>query len=122
MLTKKQENYMQAKSWILYGLICSVHLTYTVSMNKKEKYLKGTEIEKLFYVPEKHATKKMIMRKGILLKKPQAAATVLLCHGFMCNKDNVRCLRTLFSDYHTFTFDFRAHGELIQGQCCSFGQ
>jgi hypothetical protein len=30
-------------------------------------------------------------------------------------------MRMLFSDYHVVVFDFRAHGELAQGQCCTFG-
>lgn len=60
-------------------------------------------------------------RKGIMVRRPDAQAVVLICHGFMCNKDDVRFLRTLFQDYTTLTFDFRAHGECIQGQQCTLG-
>lgn len=62
-----------------------------------------------------------IVRKGILMRRPQAKAVVLICHGYMCNKDDVRFLRTMFQDYTTLTFDFRAHGESIQGQHCTLG-
>jgi len=63
-----------------------------------------------------------IERKGLLVRRPHARAVVLICHGFMCNKDDVRFLRgTLFPRYTTLSFDFRAHGECIGGQTCTFG-
>lgn len=62
-----------------------------------------------------------IERRGMLVRRPGARAVILLCHGFMCNKEDVRFLRLLFDKYTTFAFDFRAHGELTHGQICTFG-
>ncbi|MBT3827452.1 alpha/beta hydrolase [bacterium] len=75
----------------------------------------------VFNIRESADSDKVIARKGIFIKRPGARATVLICHGFMCNKHDVSFLRAIFSDYNIFIFDFRAHGELTQGQCCSFG-
>lgn len=62
-----------------------------------------------------------IERKGFLFRSPRAKATIILCHGFMCTKHDVRFLRQLFADYNVLMFDFRAHGECAAGQCCTFG-
>jgi pimeloyl-ACP methyl ester carboxylesterase len=41
----------------------------------------------------------------------------------MCNKDDMRFLRSsLFSDYNTLIFDFRAHGDVKGDQPCTFGK
>lgn len=62
-----------------------------------------------------------IERRGVLVRKPGARAVILLCHGFMCTKEDVRFLRLIFDKYTTFCFDFRAHGEQTHGQTCTFG-
>jgi len=63
-----------------------------------------------------------IERKGLLIRRPHAQAVVLICHGFMCNKDDARFLRgALFPRYSSLIFDFRAHGECTGGQFCTFG-
>jgi len=63
-----------------------------------------------------------IERRAIVVRRPHARAVILICHGFMCTKDDVRFLRgILFNDYTTVSFDFRAHGESIAGQLCTFG-
>lgn len=65
-----------------------------------------------------------IMRKGFLLKKPNAQATVLVCHGFMCDKFDTAFLRMIFPVCcNVMTFDFRAHGENVgEEQYCTFGR
>lgn len=64
-----------------------------------------------------------IARKGILVRYKNATATILMCHGFMCDKYDVGVLRNIFEPgkYNVMTFDFRAHGEDVHGQTCSFG-
>lgn len=63
-----------------------------------------------------------IERKGILVRRAGARAVVLICHGFMCNKDDARFLRwLLFGKYTTLSFDFRAHGESRTEQICTLG-
>jgi pimeloyl-ACP methyl ester carboxylesterase len=74
------------------------------------------------FVRENADTDKQIERNGILTIRPHAKATILICHGFMCNKFDTGFLRFLFKDYHVLTFDFRAHGEKAEDQCCTFGK
>ncbi len=103
---------------------------YTVKTRKnQEKYLHGgTEELVTFYVPKDESSQEMIARKGLLIRRPGAQATVLICHGFGCNMKNVRFVRTMFGDksdnliLNTMIFDFRAHGEDAQNQTCSFGK
>ena len=75
-------------------------------------------------VKENDSSDKYITRKGILTRYPHAQATVVIAHGFMCNKDDIRFLEQIFNKgrYNTLIFDFRAHGEDSQGQVCSFGK
>lgn len=62
-----------------------------------------------------------ITREGILIRRDGAPAIVLICHGFMCSKDDIQFLADIFRKYTTCTFDFRAHGTLTEGQYCTFG-
>lgn len=89
---------------------------------KLKKYYNNSKVEQIvFNVPETRGSQKMILRKGILVTRPGAQATIVICHGFMCNKNDVGFLRGMFYDYNVMIFDFRAHGENIEGQCSSFG-
>ncbi len=78
----------------------------------------------MIYSQENKDSNKKINRKAILVRHKQAEATVLICHGFMCDKHDVSMLRSLFKrkKYNLMTFDFRAHGEDIDGQYCTFGR
>jgi pimeloyl-ACP methyl ester carboxylesterase len=90
-----------------------------------EKYLNGGHMEEVVFhsylVGEKD---KPVVRTGILYTNPKAKATVLVCHGFMCDKIDAGFLRKfLFNDYNVFIFDFRAHGAHIKPEhCCTFGR
>ena len=66
----------------------------------------------------------MLGRHVILYLNPTSRGTVLVCHGFMCDKFDIAFMRrTLFTDYNVMMFDFRAHGENINDeQCCTFGR
>lgn len=64
----------------------------------------------------------VLVRPGELVMRPHAKGTVLLCHGFKRDSTDTRVLRTLFKDYNTLIFDFRAHGWLRGNECCSFGK
>jgi pimeloyl-ACP methyl ester carboxylesterase len=75
----------------------------------------------VFNAKESADSNRMIARKAIFIKRPGAKATVMICHGFMCNKHDISFLRSIFNGYNILIFDFRAHGELSDGQCCSFG-
>jgi pimeloyl-ACP methyl ester carboxylesterase len=63
-----------------------------------------------------------IIRKGILSKPKNPKANVVLCHGFTCDKNDIGFMRYMFKDCNCLTFDFRAHGENIDGQFCTLGK
>ena len=78
----------------------------------------------VIYAREDASSVKTIPRKGILLRNKKAKATIIICHGFMCEKEDVAFLRHLFpkSQYNILVFDFRAHGEHREQQFCTFGR
>ncbi|MBA3751790.1 alpha/beta hydrolase [Candidatus Dependentiae bacterium] len=82
----------------------------------------ATEESIVFYARESLTSPKKIARKAIIIKRPKAKATVLICHGFMCDKYDISLLHVMFKDYNSVAFDFRAHGEESEGQCCSLGR
>lgn len=86
------------------------------------KYLDDTIEYVSLFAKKSESSNRKIERRGILIKHPGAKATVIIAHGFMCDKLDVGFLRPLFDQCNTLTFDFRAHGELSEGQCCSFGK
>lgn len=62
-----------------------------------------------------------IRRNGILVLRPNATATVLVMHGYTCDKVDAGFTRLLFPTQNLLLFDFRAHGEDIEGQCSTMG-
>lgn len=76
----------------------------------------------VFNVPKTDASSEKIVRRGVLMRRPQAKATILMCHGFGCCKRDITVLRMLFPDYNIMSFDFRAHGEDREGQYCTLGK
>jgi len=96
---------------------------------KNQTFVKGREETITFYARENEESDRMIARKAILIRRPNAVANVLIFHGFMCDKQDIRFLiNALFGDatsgelpVNTLSIDFRAHGELAEGQCCTLG-
>ncbi len=75
------------------------------------------------HAQKNRATRDIIKRKGVLIRREGAKANILMCHGFMCNKFDVGFVRSLFGqEYNFLAFDFRAHGEVADGQVCTFGR
>lgn len=66
-------------------------------------------------------TNNHITRHGYVSVNPKAKANILLCHGFMTNKEDMFLLRYFFKDFNVINFDFRAHGENISTQSCTLG-
>lgn len=93
-------------------------------ISKEQKYLKGATIEEIsFYAPDSPCSNKMSERKGKIIRRKDAMATVLVCHGYMCDKHDVGIFRTVFPNCNVMTFDFRAHGDSSDNyQCCTFGR
>ncbi len=109
--------------------LCYIHLTSAGPVNivfdKQYKYLDGGSIEPVsFYAKENEEATKLILRQGLLFKQPHARATIVVCHGFMCDKFDIGFIRRmLFPSYNVLMFDFRAHGEHIDpSHCCTFGR
>lgn len=97
-------------------------------VERKRRYVKGNQETITFYARESATSARMIARKAFLVRKPGAKLTVFVFHGFMVNKNDIRFLtNALFGEpladvaINTITIDFRAHGDIPEGQCCSFG-
>ncbi len=82
-------------------------------------------VERIALTSKKNdASSETITRKGILVRNPNAQANIVISHGFMCDKFDVGFLRSILpkGKYNFLTYDFRAHGEDIKGQLCTFGR
>lgn len=85
----------------------------------------GPVIEKVMLYSKLCAgSKKRLARTALLTRYKNAEATILLCHGFMCDKFDAGLLRGLFprGKFNFMTFDFRAHGDCPDGQSCTLGR
>lgn len=92
---------------------------------EKTKMANGIIVEHVaLYPQEGHGSLKRITRNGVLARSDNAKATILVCHGFMCDKYDVGMLRRIFKtkQFNVMTFDFRAHGQDGEGQYCTFGR
>jgi len=81
-----------------------------------------TEEKVHFFARHNVNSPKKIKRNGILVRRPEAKANVLICHGFMCDKYDINFFHLVFNKYNTMAFDFRAHGEETEGQYYTFGR
>ncbi len=104
----------------------NTYITSGKPVSKPDKPMKffndATEERVTIYSRENVSSDKKLARKGILLKRPNAKATVLICPGFSTDKYDVSFLHMLFNEYNSMTFDFRAHGEDSDGQVCTLGR
>lgn len=86
----------------------------------------GAIVEKVTLFSQKNGQicEKTCLRTGVLVRYPNAKGTVVICHGFMCNKYDVFLLRQIFKagEYNVMTFDFRAHGDYAGCQYCTLGR
>lgn len=98
---------------------------YGTTIEIRDDRIKDAVLEKVVLYPKQTASSlNTIERNALLVRYKDATATILICHGFMCDKFDVGFLRDLFprGQYNFMTFDFRAHGEKRYGQCCTFGR
>lgn len=99
--------------------------SYGQVIPEKTKMAHGVTVEHVVLYPqEEHGSSKRITRNGFLARSDNAKATILICHGFMCDKYDVGMLRRIFKtkQFNVMTFDFRAHGQNGEGQYCTFGR
>jgi pimeloyl-ACP methyl ester carboxylesterase len=119
-----------------FGIIlCVLHVTTAVGFMQEDAYgyvipektkeKDGIVVEHVALYPQaRHDCQDRIVRNGVLARCNDAKATILVCHGFMCDKFDVGILRKVFkkSKFNVMTFDFRAHGQDREGQYCTFGR
>lgn len=82
---------------------------------------RSTEEPITFYSQFEDESNEHIARRGLLITRSDARATVLVMHGYTSSKIDMGILRLLFSPYNLLLFDFRAHGEFIEGQSSTLG-
>lgn len=112
---------MLFKAFLRVILLCMQFCLLFNSLNGKQ--FKNAIEEKIhFYSRLNVNSPKKIKRNGILVRRPGAKANVLICHGFMCDKYDISFFHLVFNKFNTMTFDFRGHGEDIEGQYYTFGR
>jgi len=130
----KKTGYKRVYQFIILNLFVlfltlqgqQVHVSkYGTILESDSQTIKNGILEKVAIYPQlQSGSSKRIMRKGHLVRYENADATILTCHGFMCDKYDVSFLRRIFprQRYNIMNFDFRGHGEDTAGQCCTFGR
>jgi pimeloyl-ACP methyl ester carboxylesterase len=63
-----------------------------------------------------------LQRRGLLVRKPNALGTVVICHGYLGCKRHAIFFKHLFPHYNVLSFDFRAHGDDKDGQYSTIGR
>ncbi len=99
--------------------------TYGKVIDSRSDIVKDAEIDKvILFARESAESPRIIERNAILLRYPEAEGTIIVSHGFMCDKFDTVFLRNLFpkKQFNVLTFDYRAHGEKKDGQQCTFGK
>lgn len=98
-------------------------LPYIANSEDSPEYLPDSQIHHVtFFSPKTTTSSEAMPRNGILTLRKNAKGTLLICHGYMCSKHDIAFIRTLFPDFNSFVFDFRAHGEQKDNQCCTLGK
>jgi pimeloyl-ACP methyl ester carboxylesterase len=86
-------------------------------------YMNALQIEPVsFPVAQDASSGVTFIRKGLLIVRPNALGTVIICHGYTHSKHEASFFRTLFPHFNVLAFDFRAHGELTDGQFSTIGR
>lgn len=110
----------------IFNIFQPSHINLDKFLQQQKKYLGKGDLSLVTFPVQAdyRSAYTSLKRRGILYTVPNAQATILVCHGFMCDKFDISFVRkTLFSGYNVLAFDFRAHGELIEpSHCCTFGR
>ena len=98
---------------------------FSTKIEQKKKKNYSMETEKItFSVKSNDSCDSSSCRQGLLSRMPNAKATILICHGYGCEKSDMAFLRTIFDKeaFNFLLFDFRAHGESKELGSCSLGR
>jgi pimeloyl-ACP methyl ester carboxylesterase len=115
---------------ILCFAVCKVayatqlHQNTDPMLKKAATVFKDAIVEDVVIHPRVQAgSDERLQRRAILIRYPNAVATILLCHGFLCDKYDISCFRNMFpvGRFNFVTFDFRGHGEDNEGQISTLG-
>lgn len=115
IITHNEYDFEDENSEISYGIVID---------QDTDKISDGVVEHVRLFSPIHKDSNQRIERNGTLVRYPDADATILICHGFMCDRFDVAFLRNIFprKKCNIMTFDFRAHGENLDGQFCTFGK
>jgi pimeloyl-ACP methyl ester carboxylesterase len=94
-------------------------------LSRSHDAIQDAIVERVVFYPKLDGIiDRCIERNGLLVRYKDAVATVLICHGFMCDKFDSNILRQMFpkGQFNVMTFDFRAHGEKRGQQFCTLGR
>lgn len=109
----------------LQDLVAQHENSYGKVLGTKDDVIKDAYLDKIIlFSKEAKDSPRRIERNAVLVRYPEAEATIVISHGFMCDKYDSFFLRNLFpkKKYNVLTFDYRAHGENKDGQQCTFGR
>lgn len=86
-------------------------------------YIDNGELRRVvFQTPRNTKLSQFFTRRGELVVRQNAPATVIIAHGYMCSMRDVAFLRWMFPKYNILIFDMRAHGDTTSEQICTFGR
>lgn len=97
-------------------------MSYTNQVKSVKKHMDQLKVEHVSIESlENGQSDKKIIRKAFVAKRPNALGTVVLCHGYTSSKDESFFFKTFLPHFNAIAFDFRAHGELTDGQYSTIG-
>ena len=79
----------------LFGMVADEHAMVSY-LGKQAKYVNGSMEAVSFSSKNSPAGHEQIRRTGFLVKRNKARGTVLMCHGFMCDKYDTSFFRMIF--------------------------
>ncbi|MBI2352943.1 alpha/beta fold hydrolase [Candidatus Dependentiae bacterium] len=96
--------------------------SYDAQIKTVKKHMKDFSVSDIsFESKENEHSNKTFTRKGFLTIRPNALGTIIFCHGYTHSKHEAFFFKTFFPNFNALAFDFRAHGELIDGQHSTIG-
>lgn len=108
-------------SWSLKNVL-SMDSEYGNQLKTVKKQMEQMRVEAVsFESQESEVSEKKIKRKAFLALRPNALGTIVFCHGYTHSKHEAFFFKTFFPNFHALAFDFRAHGELTNGQYSTIG-
>lgn len=112
--------------WISFTLYSDTGIDIVkYNLQKQRQLLKDAIVEEVKIYPLRNeSSQERIMRRATLIRYPNAVATIVLCHGFLCSKDDIGCFRNIFpaGRFNFLIFDFRGHGKDAENQVSTLGR